>query len=76
MKKEYNYWKVTTFLLLFTISIYCGTFGKMELIRFDAIRSIYALLAMSGILVIVQLPAWIDLLIERKQYKGEFSNER
>lgn len=76
MKKEYNYWKVSTFLLLFTISIYSGSFGKMELIRYDAIRSIYALLAISGILVVVQLPAWIDLLIERKKYKGEVSNER
>lgn len=67
MKFEYNAWKVSTMVLLLIISLFAGTVGHMELTNFNINRSLYALLALSVVMVIVQLPALIEYVIRKNQ---------
>lgn len=64
---KYNFWRSSTFILLLIISLFAGTVGHMKLINFDVLKSVFALLALSVVMVIVQLPALIEYVIRKNQ---------
>lgn len=69
MKFEYNFWKISTLILLLIISLFAGTVGHMELINFNVLKSVYALLGLSLVVCCLQLPVLIEYVIKRGERK-------
>lgn len=67
MNKLSNYWKSSTFLLLFLISLFAGFTGKVQLVHYNPYLSIKAAFLISLIVFIVQLPS---ILKERQQHES------
>lgn len=67
MKFEYNFWKISTLILLLIISLFAGTVGHMKLMNFDVLKSVYALLGLSLVVCCLQLPVLIEYVIRKNQ---------
>ncbi|WP_035050910.1 hypothetical protein [Carnobacterium pleistocenium] len=67
MKNDYNPWAISTAVLLLTISLFAGTSGNFDLIRFQPLRAITAGLSLAAITLIVQLPQLIKVYIAKKK---------
>lgn len=68
---KYDFWKISTLILLLIISLFAGTVGHMQLMNFNVLKSIYALLGLSLVVCFLQLPVLIEYVIKRGERKND-----
>ena len=65
-----NFWKSTTFLLLFIFSFFSGFTGKVQLVHYNPYLSIKVAFFISLIIFTVQLPSLLfEYFKERQQHE-------
>lgn len=67
---RYNFWKISTLILLLIISLFAGTTGHLEFINFNILKALYALLCLSLVVCCLQIPLLIEYVIKREDAKN------